>query len=530
MKRHVAFRWALGLLLVTLSLPSAWGADVREVVILYTNDFHSAIDPIPAYWMEGDPSPHLGGAAQLMTLVERIRREEAAKGNPVFLFDTGDMFTGMLSKLTRGEALMEMMTTLRYDAMAIGNHEFDYGWQNFRRQMFRVAFPVLGANIFYEDTEIPFSPPHAILEKDGFRVGVIGIIGQDARSVVLPSLVSELRFEDPAPHVAASMKALEKDVDLMVVLAHQGHTGPMQTDAEAHPEIQRTFEADIELSGKVPGIDVFVGGHAHRGIEEPFVHPETGTLIVQTYGYGTRLGFLRLRVDTESGQVIEHQGELLKVWSDELEAHPIMDRKMKAYQKQVAPVIGDVVGRSQVRLVRSYNAESLLGSFSSDVLRELTGADVAFMNAGGLRDDLPQGEVTVGDVQDAFPFFNTVVVMEMSGTQVSQVVEQGLTLLRGMVQVSGLTARYDLSRPMGERLLELSIGGQPMDPDGSYRVAANSFMAEGGDLYSTFTECTWAEHIEKDIAAVVMDYFRAHEGPVPPPQMGRLIPAEAVDD
>ncbi|HSR49516.1 MAG TPA: bifunctional UDP-sugar hydrolase/5'-nucleotidase [Acidobacteriota bacterium] len=525
-------RFALGLSLFVIFafLAGPLSAEVREVVILYTNDFHSAIDPIPAYWMEGDPPPHLGGAAELMTLVERIRREEAAKGNPVFLFDTGDMFTGMLSKLTRGEVLMEMMTTLDYDAMAIGNHEFDYGWQNFRRQMYRVAFPVLGANIFYRDSEIPFSPPHAILEKDGFRVGVIGIIGQDARSVVLPSLVQELRFEDPAPHVAASIEALEDDVDLMVVLAHQGHTGPMQTDAEAHPEIQRTFEADIELSGKVPGIDVFVGGHAHRGIEVPYQHPDTGTLIVQTYGYGTRLGYLRLRVDTESDQVLSHEGELLKVWSDELQPHPIMARKMKAYQDQVAPVIGPVVGHSQVRLVRSYNSESLLGSFSSDVLRRLTDSDVAFMNAGGLRDDLPQGPVTVGDVQDAFPFLNTVVVMEMSGRQVAQVVEQGLTLLRGMVQVSGLTARYDLSRPMGERLIELRIGREPVDLDAAYRVAANSFMAEGGDLYRTFKQCEWVEHIEKDIAVVVMDYFRSHEGPVPPPEMGRLVPVEATSE
>ena len=103
-------------------------AEIREAVILSTNDFHSAIDPIPAYWLEGDPPPHLGGAANLMTLVEQIREREAENGVPVFLFDSGDMFTGMLAKLTKGEALMEMMATMGYDALGIGNHEFDYGW------------------------------------------------------------------------------------------------------------------------------------------------------------------------------------------------------------------------------------------------------------------------------------------------------------------------------------------------------------------------------------------------------------------
>ena len=184
-----------GLFLLLLS-PAADAAEKREVVILYTNDFHSAIDPIPAYWLDERPIPKLGGAAELMTFVEQIREREAKAGNPVFLFDTGDMFTGMLSKLTQGEALMEMMHTMGYDALGIGNHEFDYGWENFRKQMFRVPFPCLGANIFYKSTGIPFSPPHTILERNGDRIGVIGIIGQDAKSVVLPSFVTELDFQD----------------------------------------------------------------------------------------------------------------------------------------------------------------------------------------------------------------------------------------------------------------------------------------------------------------------------------------------
>jgi 5'-nucleotidase len=133
----------LVLALLTGATPAGDDAAIREVTILYTNDFHSAFDPIPAYWLPG--APRLGGAAHLATLMDKIRARE----KPVFLFDTGDMFTGMLSNLTRGEALMEMMRAMRYDAMAIGNHEFDYGADNFLRQMNAVPFPVLGANIFY---------------------------------------------------------------------------------------------------------------------------------------------------------------------------------------------------------------------------------------------------------------------------------------------------------------------------------------------------------------------------------------------
>lgn len=487
-----------------------------EITILYTNDFHSAFDPIPAYWLPG--SPKLGGAAYLTGLINQIR----ARDKTTFLFDTGDMFTGMFSFLTRGEALMEMMMSMRYDAMAIGNHEFDYGAANFEKQMYRVPFPVLGANIFYKGTKHRFSRPYTILEKNGIRLGVIGIIGQDARSVALPSGITNLDFEDPIPVVAELVKELKPQVDLIVVLAHQGKTGPMQTDAEARSEVQRDFAEDIRLCGAVPGIDVFVGGHAHRGIEKPYVHPETGTLIVQTYGYGTRLGYLKLKL--RDGRIASHEGELLKVWTDRIEPDLEVAAKIEKYRKIVAPEIGGVVGNNTGRLVRDYNRESTLGSFVADVIRIRGNAEVGLTNAGGLRHDLPQGDVTRGNVLDALPFVNSLVVVEMTGKQLREVIEQGLTLERGLIQVSGMTGTYDLRRPPGSRLVDLRIGGKTVDPDRTYRVGTNSFIAEGGDLYRTFLEC---RRISTGalLSDVIMDFYR-EKGKIDPPAMNRLVPAD----
>lgn len=487
---------------------------LREVTILYTNDFHSAFDPIPAYWLPG--TPKLGGAAQLTTLVHQIRQREKT----VFLFDTGDMFTGTLSFLTRGEALMEMMMSMGYDAMAIGNHEFDYGSENFSRQMNRVPFPVLGANIFYKGTNHPYSRPYTILERNGVRLGVIGIIGQDARSVALPSGITGLDFADPIPVVRAAVSELRPQVDLIVVLAHQGKTGPMQTDAEAHPEVQRNFDEDVRLCGAVPGIDVFVGGHAHRGIEKPLVHPQTGTLIVQTYGFGTRLGYLKLNL--KGKKIISNEGELLKVWSDQLTPDPVVAAKVELYKQKAAPEMGGVVGRASVRLVRDYRAESLLGAFVADVMRTVSGADAGITNAGGLRADLPQGPVTKGNVLDALPFLNTVVICEMTGAQIREVLEQGFTLERGMIQVSGLRARYDMSRPSGKRLVDLLIGGRPAEDGRVYRVATNSFLAQGGDLYQTFLQTKQSE-TGKLVSKVVMEYLEKQRE-VGAPEMSRLIP------
>jgi 2',3'-cyclic-nucleotide 2'-phosphodiesterase (5'-nucleotidase family) len=504
---------------ISNSTPAQSSNTLREVTILYTNDFHSAFDPIPAYWLPGEPK--LGGAAQLAALINQYR----TRAETSFLLDSGDMFTGTLSFLTRGEALMEMMISMRYDAMAIGNHEFDYGSANFEKQMTLAPFPILGANIYYKGTNHRYSRPYTILERNGVRLGVIGIIGGDAIGVVPAALVTDLEFRDPEPEVAAAVKELKPKVDLIIVLSHQGKTGPQQTDAESHSDLQRDFDEDIKLCGNVPGIDVFVGGHAHRGIEEPYVHPKTGTLIVQTYGYGTRLGYLKLTLKNK--KVVGHQGRLIKVWSDQVIPDAGVAAKLAAYKKLVAPQIGEVVGINQKRLVRDYRAESTLGSFIADVMRERAGADIAIENAGGVRWDLPAGKIDKGHVLDALPFVNYLWTYEASGAQIREILEHSFSLVHGMAQVSGLRAVYDMRRPVGQRLVELKIAGQPVVDSKTYRVAITSFIAEGGDEYYTLMK---SQPIAKAglLSDILMDYIRKQRE-IAPPQMGRLMPLNEKD-
>lgn len=481
----------------------------REVVVLYTNDFHSTLEPMAAYWLPNQP--RLGGAAALAGYVNRFR----AANDTVFLFDSGDMFTGLVSQATKGEALMEMMRAMRYDAMAIGNHEFDYGAASFERQMARVPMPVLGANIFYKGTRHRYSRPSVILERHGVRVGVIGVIGGDARTAVLPEGIKELEFEDPASAIAPLVQDLRPQVDVVVVLAHQGKTGPQQTDAEAHRELQRDFDEDVRLAGAVPGIDVLIGGHAHRGIERPFVHPQTGTIIVQTYGYGTRLGVLRLQL--RDGRVASHAGELVTTWTARVTPDPDVARVVERYQQQVAGASGPPILTLTRRVYRAYHAESPLGNIVADAMRDATRADVALQNAGGLRADLPDEAITADHVRDVVPFVNTVDTFRMTGAQLTEVLEQSLTLERGLMQVSGLRVEFDLSRPSGSRLVRVSVGEEALVPDRDYTVATNSFLGQGGDLYTTFTRATRVS-TGSPIAEVVTRYLqRAGATAVEPP-------------
>jgi len=164
------------LLLSCLGCVAVADEEAEDIVVtlLFTNDMESAYEPVPAWWR--DDIENIGGLAELTTLIKNIRRDEPN----VFLFDSGDIFTGALSKLIDGALMFEFMITVGYDAMAIGNHEFDYGEAVLLWQKNRVAFPVLSANMFFKDTTHPFSQRHTIIERNGIRIGVIGILGQDA--------------------------------------------------------------------------------------------------------------------------------------------------------------------------------------------------------------------------------------------------------------------------------------------------------------------------------------------------------------
>ena len=492
------------------------GGGEHEITILYTNDFHSACEPIPAYWLGG--APRLGGAAHLASLVEQ---ERAAAGTS-FLFDSGDMFTGTLSRLTEGEALLEMMTLMRYDAMSVGNHEFDYGWQVFERGLTRVPFPVLCCNIRHKGSGVRFCRPYTLLERNGARLGVIGVMGlRAATRTIMPSRVAELEFTDPVAETAACVERLRDTVDVLVVLAHQGLPGPMQTDAENDPGVQRPLDEDLGFCAAVPGIDVYIAAHSHHGLEQPLRHPDTGTLITQTYGYGTRLG--RIRLSVKDRRVVRHQIDLLKVWSDRLPARPAVAGRIAHYRKAIADQVGAPFGLASQRITRKYHRESPLGSLCADAMRARAASDVAITNAGGLRADLPEGPIDRGHVLDVLPFLNDSVTLELAGGALKNVLEQGFSLEAGMVQVSGLRARYDLSRPVGARLVSLEVGGQPVDDHRRYRVTTNSFLAEGGDGYAAFRD---GRAVARDVVLsdILADYVR-RAAVIEPPAPGRLTPA-----
>lgn len=478
-------------------------ADDIVVTLIFTNDMESAYEPVPAWWR--DDMQHIGGIAELTTLIKTIRRDEPN----VFLFDAGDIFTGALSRLTEGALMFEFMISMGYDAMAIGNHEFDYGEAVLEWQKNHAPFPVLGANLFYKGTEHPFAQRHAVIERNGIRIGVIGILGQDAASsAIAPPHIDELDVTDPAAAMQKSVSELRNDVDLIIALTHQGHTAPMQTDAEADPRLARDIDADIALAGAVPGIDVLFAGHADAGTWAPVVQPETGTLIMQTFGQATYLGYLQLTLDGTTRRIKAYAGKLIPVDSDRLQPDPIIVQKMAAY-RAAYPEITEVVGHTAARLNRRYFDEADLGNLLADIAVEMTGAEIGLIHPGTIRKDIPQGEIEVADILDTNPFVDPIVVMQVTGAQLQAIMEQSFTLLRGLLQVSGLEVVYDTSQPERQRLVSLRHNGVAVQPDDVFEVATPAIIAGGGDHYDEFLETRLLRET-RPLGELTIDYFRKH--------------------
>jgi len=292
----------------------------------------------------------------------------------------------------------------------------------------------------------------------------------------------------------------------------------MQTDAETDPRLARDMNADLALAGAVTGVDIMLTGHADAGTEEPLIHPDTGTIIMQTYGQGTYLGYLQVEIDRENLGVKTHDGKLIPVDAVKYKPNTDIREKIEAYRAKHADLY-EIVGQSEARMNRRYFDEADVGNLFADIYRKTSGADIALAPPGSLRKDLSKGDVRIVDIVDIYPFVDDLRVMELSGAQLFEVIEQSLTFDTGLMQVSGIHVTYDLSKPERQRLIAIEMNGVNIKPDDTVTVAAQAFLAEGGDHYDVFKE---AKFIRSSglVSDILIAYFRENS-PVTTPKRGR---------
>ena len=475
-------RLLITFLFLTSLITNSDESSSKEIVILHTNDIESVYEPIQAVWR--DDIELIGGISHLASLIDDVRASEDIS----FLVDAGDIYTGALSKKTKGKLPFDLYNAMGYDALNIGNHEFEYNWEPLVEIIPRANFPVLNANIFIEKTGELIAQPYAVLEKSGVKIGLVGVMGIDAfYNTMAPFHRTGLSIKDPTETAQYWADKIRDSVDMIVVLTHQNKTAPMQTNKESDPSVQRGFDEDYAMAGKLRGVHAIYGGHSDNGLMQPVVHPETGTIIGLTFGQGMHLGYTKFMINANTNDVTFIDGYLIPVDSKKYKAKEETSKLIAEYRKQY-PELSEVIASMKEASMRLYNNESTIGNLLTDIMRKAANSDIAFLNSGAIRADLNAGRVTLEQLINVYPFPDTLSIVELTGAEIRKLIEYSLTLPYGIGQISGLKIEFDSSKPAMQRLIEAYVGDLALIDSKTYTIATSKYLAKGGDGYSIFTE------------------------------------------
>ncbi|MGV8905874.1 MAG: bifunctional metallophosphatase/5'-nucleotidase [Acetobacterium sp.] len=488
--------------------------------IIHTNDTHGR------YTYNVNQSL---GYAKLKTI---INREE-----PDLTVDAGDVFHGQsFATIEKGGSIAELMAAVGFDAMAPGNHDFNYGSQRLKELGLMANTKILGANVLYSADGKPFfTDPYMIkeVEVNGeiIKIGVFGLINPNIFNETAPLNVAGLSFGTPASTIKATVDSVnalkEQGCDVIVALTHLGDSTNgdlMRSDA---------------IANAVSGIDVIIDGHTHD-IENREIN---GTLIVQTGCYCSNVGILELVLEKKQSEPLaanemtditaQSEYTVVNKMATLITAEEASDSLIPAdetvagliaeIEARQAPIKNEIVGSTPVKLggitddfwVDLRLGELNLGRVLTDSYRYATGADIAIDNAGGIRAEIQAGDITKGQVIDVLPFGNYLVTKEISGTAIKEMLENNVELglsnktandkndnswptnSGSFLQWSGVKAQYDVSMPKGERINAVTVGGVTLDPNQMYTVACSSYSATNDDypelsaaaIINEFSDC-----------------------------------------
>ncbi len=508
-----------------------WQTDkTYNLTILHTNDHHGR------FWT--NKYGEYGMPAR-KTLIDKIRAEVKTKGGEVLLFSGGDINTGVPeSDLQKAEPDFKGMTLIGYDAMALGNHEFDNSLETLFKQREWAKFPMLSANIYDKKTGKRLFEPYHIFNKQGIKIAVIGLTTEDTKKIGNPEFIGDIDFRDPkaeAKALIAEIKVTEKP-DLIFAVTHMGHyeDGNYGVNAPGDVSLARYLnEGDL---------DMIIGGHSQEPVcmeegnkaKDPNFKPgaeckpdrQNGTWIVQAHEWGKYVGradytFKNGKLELTSYSLIpvnlkkkiKVDGQKKRVFiQDEIKPDEKLLAFLKPYQekgqaelmKKVATTNGKLEGDRNV--VRFHQTN--LGRLIATAQKERAKADFAIMNSGGIRDSIAEGDITYKDVLKVQPFANTITYVEMNGTDVLKYLDKVATFptdTGAYPQFAGVSMTIKK-----DRAINVKINGEAVDLNKTYRFAVPSFSASGGDGYPKITE--HASYVNTGFvdAEVLKDYLEKH--------------------
>ncbi len=521
------------LLLAALCLVIAAGLNAKDLLldIMFSNDVHGGIDRSQATFMNPDFPPQLGGGASAATLIKQVR-SLSGPTRASMLLDAGDFFQGRpIGTVTKGKAVIDYMNTIGYDAMTIGNHEFDIMPDDLTQALNLANFPILSCNLIDRRTgKLPlFAKPYHIFERLGARIGIIGFTTTDTEKMSFPEHIKNIDFTDEKTAVTKYVEILrnQEKVDIVIVLGHAGLPYDIEStylsryDAKGNPLQEERYAAwgydAQEIAREVPGIDLFIGGHMHRGVPKPWIDPYTHTMVIQGYAYGSNLGWITLKIDPATKTVSGYEtpalreGIMITLFEDQFIPDPEISESIEAQVAIAEKGMDEVIGTAGVYLSRTnVDAQSLMGNTITDAMRAEVNADFAFLNLGGVRADIKSGPVTYRDIFAVMPFDNMVVSFKCTGEFLRRIIETRVEGSRHGLVVSGANVVYSKKRPNFDRVTALKIAGQPWDPDKIYTCTTTDFLMQGNaglTLLAQVPEADITFH-QINLRDAIVNYFR----------------------
>ncbi|MFK7600720.1 bifunctional metallophosphatase/5'-nucleotidase [Deinococcus sp. SM5_A1] len=508
-------------LLLSAALLGTASAAPITITVLHTDDLHGHLDPTKI----GEGT--YGGYARQTTLVKKYAAEDP---NPLVL-SGGDTFQGTLFyNVYKGLADVLFMNYQGYQAMAVGNHEFDDGPAALAKFVDKANFPVLATNI-----DVSAEPllkdrikPYAILNVGGEKVGVIGAVTPDLPLISSPG--DNVKMLDLMKSIQASADALKaQGINKVFLVSHLGYT------------------LEQEVAAKVSGLDVIVGGHSHTLLgtfdnkdfpasEGPYptvVNNPDGnkTLLVAAWEWGKVLGRLQVKFD-DAGAVQSWEGNPIPVSADVPE-DDTAKRMVTTLTVPIAALRRQVVGNAPKGLNGSREVVRKRESGMANVLADAAlmaakqaGAVLALVNGGGVRSSIDAGPITFDEAITVQPFGNSLTVLDLNGAQIRAALEHGVATWsenKGQfLHVSkGMSYTFDLSKPAGSRVTAVTLDGQPLDDARTYKVATNNFTAGGGDGFTMFKGAPRLDTGTLDID-ILVDYLNANPDITAEPE-GRIV-------
>jgi 2',3'-cyclic-nucleotide 2'-phosphodiesterase (5'-nucleotidase family) len=480
-------------------------AGAVTLTIIGTNDLHGAIGRLPL----------------LAGYVNNLREARKVDGGGVILVDAGDMFQGTLeSNLAEGSDVVRAYNAIGYTAAAVGNHEFDYGPEGpaatpasadddprgaLKARAKEAKFPLMTANILDKASNArikwPNMPASTIVEVAGIKVGIIGASTEATPFTTMPANFAGLIMSSPGKEISDEAKALRaQGAQVIVVTAHIGSRCKELEKPQDTSSCDTNEELFRVISDLPKGmIDVFVAGHTHAAI----AHRISDIAVIESYSSGRAFGRVDLRIaaDGHVSSVKVHKPQMLCTGEDPLGGNPMSPAQCKPadYEgkpvtpdREVQTIADDATSKAQKRrgeklgvtlvktVAKSYKLESAEGNWFTDLMlaAEPT-AQIALTNGGGLRADIPAGELTYGGLFEAMPFDNRFALVELKGSHIRKLITTNMQRDNAFLSWGGLTAK---AKCKGASLdVQVSVGGKPLDEAKTYKLVTSDFLASGGD-------------------------------------------------